>query len=47
METLAVRVWHAREAARWAETGLSALVLVAMSAVLTWLLVGRQIERFD
>jgi iron(III) transport system permease protein len=46
IDTLAVRVWRAREAARWSETGLASLVLVALSAVLTWFLVVRRAERF-
>ncbi len=31
----------------WAETGLASLVLVALSAVLTWCLVLRRAERLD
>jgi iron(III) transport system permease protein len=46
IDTLAVHVWRAREAARWSETGLSALVLVALSAVLTWTLIVRRAERY-
>jgi iron(III) transport system permease protein len=46
IDTLAVHVWRAREAARWSETGLASLVLVALSAVLTWTLVVRRAERF-
>jgi len=46
IDTLAVRVWRAREAARWSETGLASLVLVALSAVLTWTLVVRRASRF-
>ena len=33
------------EAARWADTGLASIVLVALSAVLTWWLVTRRVER--
>jgi iron(III) transport system permease protein len=47
LDTLAVHVWNARESARWADTGLSALVLVALSGVLSWFLVIRRVERFD
>jgi iron(III) transport system permease protein len=47
LETLALEIWDSREAAQWAETGLSALVLVALSGVLTWFLVVRRVERFD
>lgn len=46
VETLAVEIWRAREAARWSETGLASLVLVALSAVLTWVLVVRRRETF-
>ncbi len=46
VDTLAVRIWGAREAARWADTGLLSLVLVGVSAVLTWALVVRRVERF-
>jgi iron(III) transport system permease protein len=46
VDTLAVRIWRAREAARWSETGLASLVLVALSAILTWFLVVRRAERF-
>jgi iron(III) transport system permease protein len=46
-DTLAVRIWNARESARWADTGLASLVLVALSAVLVWALIARRVERFD
>jgi iron(III) transport system permease protein len=46
IDTLAVRVWRAREAARWSETGLASLALVGLSAILTWFLVVRRAERF-
>ena len=45
--TLALEVWRARETANWPQAGLSGLALVALSAVLTWLLVLRRAERFD
>jgi iron(III) transport system permease protein len=45
VDTLAVHIWSAREAARWADTGLASIVLVALSALLTWWLVGRRVER--
>jgi iron(III) transport system permease protein len=45
VDTLAVHIWSAREAARWADTGLASIVLVALSAVLTWWLVARRVER--
>jgi iron(III) transport system permease protein len=47
VETLAVHVWRARETAAWADTGLSAIVLVALSALLTWALVLRRVARLD
>ena len=47
LDTLATRIWGAREAARWADMGQLSLALVAVSAVLTWLLVIRRVERFD
>ena len=46
IDTLAVRVWRARERASWPETGLASLVLVALSALLTWFLVVRRAERY-
>ena len=45
IDTLAVHIWSAREAARWADTGMASIVLVALSAVLTWWLVARRVER--
>ena len=47
VDTLALEVWRARETANWAEAGLAGLVLVLLSAVLTWLLVLRRVERLD
>jgi iron(III) transport system permease protein len=44
-ETLATRIWEAAEGAFMAEAALSSLVLVALSGVLTWLLVVRRTER--
>lgn len=46
VETLAVQIWRSREAARWSETGLASLVLVALSAALTWVLVVRRRETY-
>jgi len=46
VDTLAVHIWRAREAARWSETGLASIVLVALSALLTWFLIIRRAERF-
>src|SRR5690606_17322968 len=43
-QTLATRIWADAEAAFLAEAGLASLVLVALSGVLTWLLVVRRTE---
>jgi iron(III) transport system permease protein len=40
--TLATRVWGLAESAYWVDASLAALVLVAVSGVLTWLLVIRR-----
>jgi iron(III) transport system permease protein len=44
-ETLSTRIWADSEAAFLAEAALASLVLVAVSGVLTWLLVVRRTER--
>jgi len=44
--TLATRVWSAAEDAFWADASLGSLVLVALSGVLTWLLVARRQRAF-
>ncbi|NNF10710.1 MAG: iron ABC transporter permease [Acidimicrobiia bacterium] len=45
-ETLATRIWNAAEDGFFAEVGITALVLVVLSAVLTWpLLIRRGISR--
>jgi iron(III) transport system permease protein len=44
--TLATRVWSAAEDAFWAEASIAALALVAVSGVLTWLLVVRRERAF-
>lgn len=44
-ETLATRIWEGAEAGFLAEAGLASVVLVAVSGVLTWLLVVRRSER--
>ncbi|HUF84677.1 MAG TPA: ABC transporter permease subunit, partial [Acidimicrobiia bacterium] len=46
-DTLATRIWSATESAFFARAGLNALALVALSAVLTWLLTIRRLERLD
>ena len=43
-ETLATRIWNANADGFLAEAGLASLVLIAVSAALTWLLVIRQAE---
>jgi iron(III) transport system permease protein len=40
--TLATRIWSATEDAFWADASIAALALVAVSGVLTWLLVVRR-----
>ncbi|WP_217915351.1 ABC transporter permease [Miltoncostaea marina] len=45
--TLATRVWSAAEDAFWADASIAALLLVAVSGVLTWLLVVRRGEAFS
>ena len=44
-ETLATRVWSDAESGFLAEAGMASLVLVAVSGLLTWLLVTRRTER--
>jgi iron(III) transport system permease protein len=44
-ETLATRIWSATESAFFARAGAAALVLIALSGVLTWLLTIRRLER--
>ena len=46
-DTLATRIWTATEEAALPAAGLASLVLVAVSAVLTWLLVVRRADRLD
>jgi len=41
-ETLATRIWGAAEAGFFAEVAVTSLVLIALSSVLTWLLILRQ-----
>jgi iron(III) transport system permease protein len=45
VDTLALRVWSATEEGFFAQAGLAALVLVALSAVLTWWLTIRRMTR--
>jgi iron(III) transport system permease protein len=44
-QTLATRIWADAEAVFLAEAGLASLLLVALSGVLTWLLVVRRTDR--
>jgi iron(III) transport system permease protein len=46
-ETLATRIWGSTEENALAQAGLSALVLLALSGVLTWLLVVRRADLLD
>jgi len=43
-ETLATRIWAANAEGFLAETGLTSLVLLALSGALTWLLVLRRAD---
>jgi iron(III) transport system permease protein len=43
-QTLATRIWGATEDAFWADASIASLVLVAISGVLTWLLVVRRAD---
>jgi iron(III) transport system permease protein len=47
VETLATRIWSAAEEGFFAEAGIAALVLIALSAVLTWFLTIRRMERLE
>jgi iron(III) transport system permease protein len=44
-ETLATRVWSATESGSLARAGLASLALIALTAVLTWVLTIRRMER--
>jgi iron(III) transport system permease protein len=43
-ETLATNIWSSLEGGYLSRVGLASLVLVALSGLLTWLLVGRRTE---
>lgn len=45
-DTLATDIWHATEAGALAQAGLASLVLVTLSAVLTWVVVVRRLEHY-
>jgi iron(III) transport system permease protein len=44
-ETLATRIWSANESNYFAQVGLASLVLLALSGLLTWMLVVRRAEQ--
>jgi len=46
-DTLATRIWSSSESGLLARAGLTALVLVALSAVLTWLVTIRRMDRLE
>jgi len=46
-ETLSVRIWDATNEGFLTEAALGSLLLVAVSGLLTWILILRQIDRFD
>jgi len=43
-DTLSIRIWAASEELAFAQAGLESLVLIAMSALLTWLLIVRRVR---
>jgi iron(III) transport system permease protein len=45
--TLATEIWFSMETVSYAQAGLESMVLLAVSAVLTWLLVIRSADRLD
>ena len=45
-DTLATDIWHATESGALAQAGLASLALVALSAVLTWIVVIRRLENY-
>ncbi len=45
-DTLATRIWSATAVGTWAQAGLASLVLVAVSGILTWLIVLRRADKF-
>ena len=44
-DTLATKVWSASESGFLGQAGLASLMLVALSGVMTWLLVVRRMDR--
>ncbi|MFV1992152.1 MAG: ABC transporter permease, partial [Acidimicrobiales bacterium] len=46
-ETLSVRIWDATNEGFLTEAAIGSLLLVAVSGLLTWILILRQIDRFD
>ena len=45
-QTLATDIWDATETGALAQAGLASLVLVALSALLTWAVVLRRIDNY-
>lgn len=45
-DTLATEIWSATEVGSWAQAGLASLLLVAVSAVLTWVVVLRRLDNY-
>jgi iron(III) transport system permease protein len=45
-DTLSTEIWHAGDSGALAQGALASLALVALSAVLTWVVVIRRIERY-
>ncbi len=46
-DTLATRIWGSMDAVAYAQAGLDSMVLLAVSAILTWLFVIRAADRLD
>ena len=46
-ETLAIRIWSAAENGFLARAGLASLALIAVSALLTWFLTIRRMDRLS
>jgi iron(III) transport system permease protein len=46
-DTLATRIWSSSESGLLARAGLTALALIALSALLTWLVTIRRMDRLE
>jgi len=46
-DTLATEIWNSMDSVSYAQAGLESMVLLAVSAVLTWLLIIRAAQKFD